>query len=156
MDFSSYLIYRDGILIWKTKRPGRGCVVGAEAGTINSAGRRVVEIHGKKYLAHRIIWEMHHGSIPNDLCIDHIDGNVVNNRLENLRLVTLSINQRNSKLPRNNKTGIMGVTPKKSGFAVQCAGKYIGYFKDFFEACCARKSAEPLMGFHANHGRKSA
>ncbi len=154
MKFADYLEYRDGCLIWKKKRHGRGCVVGAVAGTINSTGRRVIEIQGKKYLAYRIIWEMHNGEIPSDLCIDHIDGNQINDRLENLRLVTLSENQRNSKLPRNNKTGIMGVTPKSGGFAVQCAGKYIGYFKDFFDACCARKSAEPLMGFHANHGRK--
>lgn len=153
MRFSDYLLYQDGILIWKAKRPGRGCVVGSEAGTINSTGRRIVEIEGKKYLSHRIIWEMHNGDIPADLCIDHIDGNKLNNHIENLRLVTLSINQRNSKVPRNSKTGIMGVTAHKGGYVVQCAGKYVGYFKDFFEACCARKSAEPSMGFHKNHGR---
>lgn len=154
MDFSEYFEYRDGCLIWKSKRPGRGCVVGSVAGTINSAGRRVVEIHGKKYLAYRIVWVMHHGSIPTGLCVDHIDGNKINDRIENLRIVTLSVNQRNSKIPKNNKTGIIGVTNKSGGFVVNCAGMYIGYFKDFLEACCARKSAERLMGFHANHGRK--
>lgn len=97
---------------------------------------------------------MHHGSIPTGLCVDHIDGNKINDRIENLRIVTLSVNQRNSKIPKNNKTGIIGVTNKSGGFVVNCAGMYIGYFKDFLEACCARKSAERLMGFHANHGRK--
>lgn len=99
---------------------------------------------------------MHNGIIPANLCIDHIDGDVLNNKIENLRLVTLSLNQRNSKIPKNNKTGIIGVTPKSDGFVVQCAGTYIGYFNDFFEACCARKSREPSMGFHKNHGRKAA
>ena len=155
MNFSEFLSYKDGVLVWKTKRHGRGCVVGNIAGTINSTGRRVIEIFGTKHLSSRIVWVMHNGGeIPPGMCIDHIDGNKLNDRIENLRMVTLSINQRNSKIPKNNRNGIMGVYPHAEGFSVQCAGKYIGYFKDFFEACCARKSAEPVMGFHQNHGRK--
>lgn len=153
MKFSDYFNYQDGVLIWKAKRPGPGCVVGSEAGTINSAGRRIVEIKGKKYQSSRVVWEMHNGPVPPNLCIDHIDGNPLNNKIPNLRAVSLSLNQRNSKIPKNNKTGIMGVHQRKEGFQVYCAGKYIGYFKDFFDACCARKSVEPTMGFHTNHGR---
>lgn len=29
---------------------------------------------------------------------------------------------------------------------------YLGLFNDFFEAVCARKSAEVKHGFHVNHG----
>lgn len=31
---------------------------------------------------------------------------------------------------------------------------HVIYTKDFFEACCARKSAELANGYHPNHGRK--
>ena len=29
------------------------------------------------------------------------------------------------------------------------------HFNDFFEACCARKSAEIKLDYHKNHGRKA-
>lgn len=144
-----------GRLSWKVKK-GRSRNPGDEAGTINSMGRMVVEVNGKKHLSHRVIWEMVFGKIHDGLVIDHIDGNILNNRIENLRAVTLSENQRNAKTPKNNRIGVMGVYRHSKGFVVQCAGKHIGYFTDFFEACCARKSAEASMGFHQNHGRISA
>ncbi len=40
---------------------------------------------GKRLLAHRIIWEEHHGPIPDGHLIHHIDGNPRNNTLENLQ-----------------------------------------------------------------------
>lgn len=156
MQFSELFSYDEtGAIRWKVKRPGRGCVVGKEAGTAAHHGYRAVMVDGKKHYVHRVIWEMHRGSIPNDRCIDHIDGNRSNNKLENLRLVTLSENQRNTIKSRNNSLGIMGVYLFKSGYLVQCASKYIGFYGDFFEACCARKSVERKMDFHPNHGRRS-
>ena len=52
---------------------------------------------GKEYRAHRLIWEMYNGSIPEGVLIDHIDGDSLNNRLENLRLATRQQNNSNSK-----------------------------------------------------------
>lgn len=37
---------------------------------------------------HRLIWETFNGDIPDNLTIDHIDGNPQNNQLFNLRLLT--------------------------------------------------------------------
>ncbi len=37
---------------------------------------------------HRFIWEAFNGPIQDGLTIDHIDGNKVNNRLENLQLMS--------------------------------------------------------------------
>ena len=133
-----------------------GCVAGREAGTVKSDGRyRTVFVLGKRLYVHRIVWEMHHGKIPNDMCIDHIDGNGLNNNIDNLRITTRSGNQRNKKLQSNNKTGIPGVIITKSGYLVTCSSKHITRTNDFFEACCARKSAALLDGYHKNHGRIS-
>lgn len=56
---------------------------------------------GKEYRAHRLIWEMHYGPIPANMLIDHIDGNTLNNKIENLRIATRQQNNSNSigKLP---------------------------------------------------------
>lgn len=43
--------------------------------------------------AHRVVWFLHHGTMPD--CIDHIDGNRSNNRIENLRAVTRQENSQN-------------------------------------------------------------
>lgn len=156
MNFAEVFRYdpATGLLRWAKTRPGRGCVAGREAGSITHDGRyRTVMLDGCRYYCHRIIWEMHNGPIPGDLCIDHIDGDGTNNTLANLRLVTLSANQRNAKLPKNNRLGIQGVYPKKGGYEVRAGTTYVGWFSDFFAACCARKSAERSSGFHPNHGR---
>lgn len=136
-----------GLLTWKVKRPGRSSPnVGEEAG--NVSGRyRSVQHKRKRYYVHRIIWELLSGPIPAGLCIDHIDGDGLNNKRSNLRLTTLSLNQRNRTVNSNNSTGIAGVHRHRGGFSVYCASRYIGWTKDFFEACCMRRSTESRMGY---------
>jgi len=154
MSVADFFVYDDGRLLWKVTRPGRGCVAGKEAGARAHHGYHAVMVNGKKFYAHRIVWELLRGPIPIGMCIDHIDGDTSNNQIENLRLVTLSGNQRNRRLGVLNRFGIHGLSFRQGGFSVYCAKKYIGYYKDFFEACCARKSAELRAGYHINSGRK--
>jgi hypothetical protein len=63
----------------------------------------------RKYV-HRIIWELIHGSIDDNLDIDHIDGVKTNNKIENLRLVTRKVNLRNQKTNSRNTSGFTGVS----------------------------------------------
>jgi len=53
-------------------------------------------LKGKRfyYRNHRVVWFLNYGSVP-DL-LDHIDGDRLNNRVENLRPATNSLNARNS------------------------------------------------------------
>lgn len=42
----------------------------------------------KKFLIHRLVYETFKGIIPKGLVVDHIDGNRLNNTLDNLQLLT--------------------------------------------------------------------
>lgn len=143
-----------GRLLWKIKRPGPTTKAGMEAGSVKHDGRyRSFVLYHKRFLTHRVIWELVNGPIPKGMCIDHIDGNGLNNRLENLRVTTLSINQRNRGISRNNRTGTAGVFHHSRGFAVHCAGKYVGHFKTIEPAIAARKAAEQANGYLSNNRR---
>ncbi len=77
---------------------------------------RSIQIKGKSYREHRVIWLYVYGEWPKG-CIDHIDGNRSNNRVSNLRDVSYLENQKNRKLNANNSSGMPGVTwnkPSKS------------------------------------------
>ena len=92
--------YVDGVLCWKnTNYP---------AGSKRKDGYICnVKIQGKNYLAHRLIFLLHYGYLPN--VVDHIDGNPSNNRIENLRESSMQTNQYNRKINKNNTSGIKNV-----------------------------------------------
>lgn len=68
--------------------------------------------------------------------IDHIDGNGLNNTLENLQITDRSGNNANKIASRNSRTGIIGVSPifrqaECRGYAARCKKHGIGKHKDF-------------------------
>jgi hypothetical protein len=62
-----------------------------------SHGYWSVRINKIQYLAHRLIYLLNYGEIPNLSFIDHVDGNRKNNVVDNLRLVSRETNNRNQK-----------------------------------------------------------
>ena len=112
--------------------------------------------HG--FLAHRVAWAIYHGEWPKGQ-IDHINGNHIDNRIENLRDVDGADNQKNMKLNAKNTSGASGVNwdqrRKLWRARIKANGRevHLGRFKTFDEAAKARKIAEQKHGYHENHGR---
>ena len=103
---NSVFEYRDGDLYYK-KSVSKKARQGRKAGGIVSSGYVLVTINKKQIYAHRVIFLMHYGYLPN--YIDHIDGIKLNNKIENLRAATMSQNGINRPKQANNTSGYKGV-----------------------------------------------
>jgi len=102
-----------GTLRWKIDR-NYNAKAGTEAGCVcPTTGYRRVRFGGKRKIqAHRIAWVLMHKKDPYPLEVDHIDGNRLNSKASNLRLVSRKQNQINrTRLNKNNTTGYCGVYP---------------------------------------------
>jgi hypothetical protein len=125
MDIKDIFDYQDGNLYWKT---------GKLAGTIKKDGRKQIRFDGKSYMSHRLIFQWHHGYLP--ACIDHINGDHSDNRIENLRDASLAQNQHNRKLDKTSQSKIKNVSwfPISNKWRVCVAingkQKHLGYFED--------------------------
>lgn len=97
----------NGNMTWKVHRNGNA-LAGDPAGWVEN-GRYRIELLGKVYLAHRVAYFIHTGKQPPRF-LDHIDGNSLNNKFDNLRVATRRQNNRNKGLYSNNTTGSKGVT----------------------------------------------
>lgn len=90
------------------------------------------KVGGRMYKAHRLAWLFVHGHFPNGH-IDHIDGDITNNRISNLRDVAHSVNMQNQrKAMSSNSSGLLGVSPNGSRWRAEIRvhgkKKYIGTF----------------------------
>ena len=100
-DIRDHLDYdpKTGKFLWKD-----------EAGSINPVtGYRYIKVRGKMRLAHRMAWAIYYGEEPNGL-VDHINGDRLDNRIENLRIATYSQNSANAKLHTRNTSGLKGAS----------------------------------------------
>ena len=159
--------YLDGRLIWRNRplehfKNAHGCNIwnaknaGKEAGCF--AGHyRSVRINGVRYLTHRLVWAWHFCEWPSGE-IDHINGDKLDNRIENLRSVTRQENARNLSVnnAKHGHPGVIAINGRwRASISVKDRTVYLGTYDDINEAIAARKRAEERYGFHSNHGRRS-
>lgn len=123
----------NGVLYHQNKRTG----VLRVSGSTRPDGYHVVR-DGEKYkYRHRVIWEMRNGEIPDGFVIDHINGIPGDDRIENLQLVTRSVNQASGthRLVRNNTSGMNGVrwSAAQGAWVATFQYKRIRYHAGYFD-----------------------
>jgi hypothetical protein len=131
------LDYRNGDLFWKVTKSAKA-VVGSKAGSVNAKGHVNLQIDGKLYAAHRLVFLLFNGYLPKE--VDHINRVKTDNQIENLRACSSSNNKGNISLLRNNKSGYRGVSlNRRSGkwhaqIKVYGIQTYLGRFDSAEEA----------------------
>lgn len=121
-DFVKYDETSESCLRW-VRKVGRGRghrLPGSVAGSISNFGGNIhywrIGLDKKQYFNHIIVWNIFNGKIEKGLVINHIDNNPLNNKIENLEVVTQKENIQKScqhngvKLRALNTTGILGVS----------------------------------------------
>ena len=135
------------------------CYAGNVTGDIQADGYLATSVKGKRIKNHRIAWALHFNEWP-DRQIDHINHIRTDNRIENLRLADDASNRKNQSPPKDNTSGMVGVSWRKdrSCYAVyiNSGGKRtrLGHYVNLNDAIAARDAANQNFGFHPNHGKK--
>lgn len=102
---------RDGLFRWIAP-PNQSIRRGEVAGSKHPRyGYIRIGVDGRYYMAHRLAWLYVCGRWP-EHHIDHINGDRADNRIENLRDVTSSVNSQNQRKahPNNKGSGLLGVS----------------------------------------------
>ncbi len=102
---------KTGNLIWIMPPKNNSHLLGKIAGCKYSNQYTSIKLAGRgQFLAHRLVWLWVHGEWPKEY-LDHINGDRSDNRIENLRKATRSLNSENQRtVHSNNKTGFLGVS----------------------------------------------
>ncbi len=120
-------------IFWRNGKPIR---------TVHPTGYIKFWYNGKSVCGHIVAWNLIHGSIPKGMQIDHINRIKTDNRIENLRLVTVQENAFNREGFKNASSIYKGVTFKPRGkweAASEIGGKYkyLGSYDTEIEAAKA-------------------
>ncbi len=133
------LFFYDGKDLVRSKSAGSSKKGSIATRDLHGTGYLCVTIDSIRYLAHRVIWFMHHGTEPR--FIDHINRNKKDNRIANLRESTAVGNRSNTDVISSNTTGLIGVYwyPYKGApkWRVACGDVHIGYFRNRVSAARA-------------------
>lgn len=122
-------------------------VKGEQVGCLSPHGYLVAHFNGKNHLCHRLAFLYMTGDWP-ELDVDHKDTNTTNNKWDNLRVVTKSVNSRNRSVQKNNTSGVVGVSwhkaRRKWQANIRVNGKQVslGFFEYKEDAIFARMTAE--------------
>lgn len=139
-----------GSLTWTSPMP-TDPVEGGKAGALAKAGskyqfRRFIQVDGRRFPAHRIVWLHAHGTLPDGYIVPE-NGDYDDLRLGNLKVLNASEAARRGGARRSNTSGYRGVTwaKHKGRWLAYITHNYkrvhVGYFKTIEEAVAARNKA---------------
>lgn len=139
-----------GVFTWVASNSNR-VKVGAVAGCLKRAdGYSQIQVDGKLYLAHKLVFLYVFGSLPIKE-IDHINRIKHDNRVDNLRFCNRTENNQNTKVRSDNTSGVKGVSWSKGANKwhayIKVNGKktHCGYFERFDDAVLSRAYHEKLL-----------
>ena len=149
-----------GVWCW-LKKPTRGwrrhenpCAV------CRTHGYNIICVQGRRYRANRLAWLYMTGEWPAGQ-VDHENRNRADDRWGNLRDATHAQNQMNSKTPKNNTSGIKGVSWHKAtrswraSISVDGRTRHLGHSRCRAEAACLYAiAANTYFGEFASHGTR--
>ena len=136
---------------------GRGKPAGKEVGSFDAHGYGQINVFGKIWKEHRLVWLWLHGEMPEQQ-VDHINHDRRDNRPENLRLADNMENHKNRPMQNSNKTGCPGVWYDRPNdryrvyITVDKKRINLGSTKTLDDAIKMRMAANTKYGFHENHG----
>jgi hypothetical protein len=143
-----------GEFTWAVAR--KGVRAGAKAGTVRGDGYLQIKVGKRAIRAHRLAWFLGHGVWP-DGEIDHINGDRLDNRLCNLRVVDRAGNSQNRmSAHKDSSHGFLGATwnrqHRKWQAKLMARGvrHHLGYFSTPEAAHAAYMEAKRLH--HLNGG----
>ena len=121
----------------------------------------VIDLGDTMKQVHRLVAEAFLLNPENKKCIDHIDGDTINNKLINLRYATNQENSFNQKLSVHNTSGSKGVcydkSKKKWKSSIKLNSKsiHLGYFERIEDAIQARQiKANEMFGEFCHSSEK--
>jgi hypothetical protein len=123
---------------------------------VKSSGYLHGRFNGVFKSAHQVAWFLSKGKWPS--CIDHINGDKQDNRIDNLREVPQSTNVMNSAMRKDNTSGHTGVWQAPSGrwrarITTKGVVVNLGLHDNMEDALLARQVAKEKYGFTDRHGK---
>lgn len=138
--------------VWNSRYAGKRAFTAKD-----SDGYYCGQIHGRRYVAHRVIFALLKGRWPEDE-MDHINRDKSDNRPCNLREANKSQNMANYPVPSTNTSGVKGVSWNRARgkwmaqLMVRGKYRYLGYFTDLEEArkvvVAAREELQKEFAYH--------
>jgi hypothetical protein len=107
--------------------------------TVGGRGYYNVKLSGKTMAVHQLVAMAFLGHIPNghSLVVDHIDNDKINNKLDNLQLITQRHNASKDRKGSSKYTGVSWnkrYSKWRSSIVIKGRTKHLGYFTDEEEA----------------------
>ena len=144
-----FMIGADGQL-YRTKKTSNCAVLGPVRTC--TGGYLTTSFEKQKRLAHHVVWAMHHGEWPSGGDIDHINRVRHDNRIENLRLVSRSVNMHNTEAHKDARSAHKGVDFNKARqkwrarICINYKNKQLGYFSTEQAAADAIQAYRKTIG----------
>ena len=151
INFQTYFVYDFDTDRLIRKRTGKPAHIYYKQKKDASRPYGVVEVKGRRFAVHRVVWAVVRGEWPNGT-IDHINRDTTDNRVANLRIVTPDGNAKNKTRARNNNSGYNGIDFSSGKWRVRVGPVFGGRYDTIDLAVKVRDLLYKELGYSEDHG----